>query len=566
LALNNSKGASVNFVNRINEAFKIKGNLNYSQDNLRASSAFSTNYFNPNNVVIIDSNNERNKITNLSGELNSDYLINKKSRILASFNYNFKPSNYFSNSESNFNNISRDSITQLQNNNNQYFVGDLKYTLKLPNNTALLITGKYLDQNINLNYFTTSAINANNILFNGSNQLRQDAIQKNTTYELNLEGLKRRGNCFFELNTGFNINSKILKTDLNYFNSGGFERLGNDFINNNDYQNDKLYLNSKFIYDKNNFKLKAELKNSLQQLNIFSKDTTLLILEPSITSNWKLNQISNININYSFRNTTIEPFDFYQGNILTNTRNLTEGLNQFYNFGTHQSALNYNYNDFANNYITLNAQLSMGISNKGFITENFFENNFFVAKQLFYNGLKSYALNLNLKKFVPKISTSLSTGYNLNLRNYFNKVGNIINEYQNINQTFNFKGDTGFDFPVNFNIGFQYVKSRTQLANQTIAQNNSFKYSLIARWKLSEIILPLVNFEWARINQQDYRMLNTEIQINPKKGKFKYSLEGKNLLNLRSFDNFFIDDAQSARFSNQILGRYIAARIQFSIN
>jgi hypothetical protein len=60
-------------------------------------------------------------------------------------------------------------------------------------------------------------------------------------------------------------------------------------------------------------------------------------------------------------------------------------------------------------------------------------------------------------------------------------------------------------------------------------------------------------------------MLNADIQINPKKGKFNYSLEGKNLLDLKSFDNFFIDNAQSARFSNQILGRYIAARIQFSI-
>ena len=199
-------------------------------------------------------------------------------------------------------------------------------------------------------------------------------------------------------------------------------------------------------------------------------------------------------------------------------------------------------------------------------SKNFFENNFYITRQLFFDGFKNYGLNFNVKKFVPSVSTSFSASYGLNSRDYFNKVGSQMNEYTGTSQTLSLKGDTGFDFPVNFNLGFQYFKNATNENKQTIAFNNSFKYSLITRIKLSEIILPLINFEWARVNQQDYRMLNAEIQINPKKGKFKYSVEGKNLLNLRSFDNFFIDNAQSARFSNQILGRYIAARVQLSIN
>ena len=133
-----------------------------------------------------------------------------------------------------------------------------------------------------------------------------------------------------------------------------------------------------------------------------------------------------------------------------------------------------------------------------------------------------------------------------------------------VSQNFSLKGDTGFDFPVNFNLGFQYFKNTTNENRQTIAFNDSFKYSVISRIKISENILPLINFEWARVNQQNYRLLNAEIQVNPKTGKLKYSLEGKNLLNLKTFDNFFIDNAQSSRFSNQILGLFIAARIQFS--
>jgi hypothetical protein len=361
------------------------------------------------------------------------------------------------------------------------------------------------------------------------------------------------------VNTGLN-------TNLFYLNNQSFERLGNNFENNETYINNKFYFNGSYILAKEHYKLKLEANNSYQQFKTAQNDTTFFVFEPKLTFNYKINQTNSINFSYNYKNTSIDAFNYYQNNVLNSFRSLSNGINQFYNFGANNFSVNYSYNDFADKYLSFNIQSNYIFSKQGFIYENFFENNFYITRQLFFEGFKNYGLNLNVKKFIPVVSTSFSASYGLNGRDYLNKVGSQINEYTGTSQTLSLKGDTGFDFPVNFNLGFQYFKNATNENKQTIAFNNSFKYSLITRIKLSEIILPLINFEWARVNQQDYRMLNTEIQINPKKGKFKYSVDGKNLLNLRSFDNFFIDNAQSARFSNQILGRYIAARVQFSIN
>jgi hypothetical protein len=566
LALNNSDAASLNFVNTVNKKLKIKGNINYFNEKQNAISNLNVQYFEPNNIVTQDINNENKLAKNLEAEVNLDYLINSKSRILSSVKFHNQPQNYQSKSLSIFNNVSQDSVFQQFNTAYKYLFSDIKYTLKLSNNSALLVSSKYLNQDIDLGYLPTSGIYVANPIFNGSNQLKQDVNQNYSIYNFNINGLKRKGASFFNVNSGFNSVNTGLNTNLFYLNNQSFERLGNSFENNETYINNKFYFNGSYILAKEHYKLKLEANNSYQQFKTAQNDTTFFVFEPKLTFNYKINQTNSLNFSYNYKNTPIDAFNYYQNNVLNSFRSLFNGINQFYNFGASNFSINYSYNDFTDKYLSFNIQSNYIFSKQGFIYENFFENNFYITRQLFFDGFKNYGLNFNVKKFVPSVSTSFSANYGLNSRDYFNKVGSQINEYTGTSQTLSLKGDTGFDFPLNFNLGFQYFKNATNENKQTIAFNNSFKYSLITRIKLSEIILPLINFEWARVNQQDYRMLNADIQINPKKGKFKYSVEGKNLLNLKSFDNFFIDNAQSARFSNQILGRYIAARVQFSIN
>jgi hypothetical protein len=565
LALNNSSAASLNLVSKLTNSLKLKANLNYNKDDISAASTFNTQYFKPNNISIQDLNNENNSLKNLQSEIYLDYLINPKSRILFSFDVNSKPQNYSAKTLSVFNDLNKDSVFQNQNTTNNYLLGNLKYTLQLHNKAALLVSSKYLTQDIDMNFVPISSVYKSNPQFNGSNSLNQNTEQVYSIYNFNFQGLKRINNNFFEINSGLNQQKSKLNTNLSYLINSNYETLGVDFINKVNYSNNQLYLNAKYVYDIQDFKFKTELKNSYQKINVLNNDTSLISLEPSLSINWKFKQIQNLNVSYNYKNTPIDNFNFYSGNILTDFRNLNTGINQLYNYGSNNFNFNYGYNDFSDKYLSLNLGANFIYSKKGFIYENFFENNFYISKQFFYNGFKSYGANLNIKKFIPLLSTSFNINYSWNNRDYFNKVGPQINEYNGINQNINIKGDTGFDLPINFNLGFQLSRNNTNENGSAITENTSYKYSFITSYKLSKTILPFANLELARVNKQNYTLLNALIQINPKKGKFKYSLDGKNLLNLKSFDNYFIDNAQSSTISNQILGRYIAGRIVFSI-
>ena len=162
--------------------------------------------------------------------------------------------------------------------------------------------------------------------------------------------------------------------------------------------------------------------------------------------------VASLNFSYNYKNTPIDAFNYYQNNVLNSFRSLFNGINQFYNFGASNFSINYSYNDFTDKYLSFNIQSNYIFSKQGFIYENFFENNFYITRQLFFDGFKNYGLNFNVKKFVPSVSTSFSASYGLNSRDYFNKVGSQINEYTGTSQTLSLKGDTGFDFPVNFNM------------------------------------------------------------------------------------------------------------------
>ena len=192
LALNNSDATSLNFVNTVNKKLKIKGNINYFKEKQHAVSNLDVQYFEPNNIVTQDISNENKLAKNLEAEVNLDYLINTKSRILSSIKFHNKPQNYQSRSLSIFDNINQDSVFQQFNTAYKYLFSDIKYTLKLSNNSALLVSSKYLNQDVDLGYLPTSSIYVANPIFNGSNQLKQDVNQNYSIYNFNINGLKRK--------------------------------------------------------------------------------------------------------------------------------------------------------------------------------------------------------------------------------------------------------------------------------------------------------------------------------------------------------------------------------------
>ncbi len=563
--INNSSLLSANAVKMVSDNFKIKANFHLINDHLSNESTVNNNYFLPNDFSTKDQSNNNSRNQTIYGNGIGDYLLSSNSRLWTKFEYTYNPYRFASETFSSFNEQATDRINQKQQDFSRNLFAESKYTLKLNEGLALILGGQLIKERMEQDYRPGSLLFKSSSLFNNSSEIRQDANQRNDQFQMSSDILYRKNLHYLNLSIGYNYQQTKLNTDLFYQDTTSWTSLGESFRNDSPVKDSRFYANTKYTFDNNRLKLQAQLLTTRVNTFVFEKDSTFIVFQPQLGLKWQVKDIQTLSMSYKYRNIELNPFEYYKNLILTDFRSTSRGLTDFYNFGTHQVLLSYNYNDFIDKYLSVNLSSNTNISRQGFIFNSFFEEPFIISQKIAYRGLRSISGSLYIQKFFPFLSTNLSVNYTFSARNYFSVLAGQVLEFTGNTHQMIAKGDTGFDFPVNLNAEFQLLNDATFSKTSSIASNSSYKYSIQARWQFKPTILSLTSLDWYQINKQQYRLLNTEIQINPKKGAFKYSIEGKNLLNLKSLDTFFISDVSSSRLSSSILGRYVLFNINFSI-
>ena len=563
--INNSSLLSANAVKMVSDNFKMKANFHLINDHLSNESTVNNNYFLPNEFSTRDQSDNNSRNQTIYGNGIGDYLLSSNSRLWTKFEYTYNPYSFASETFSSLNEQAIDRINQKQRDFSRNLFTELKYTLKLNEGLAFILGGQLLKERMEQDYRPGSLLFKSSTLFNNSSEIRQEANQRNDQFQMSSNILYRKNLHYLNLSLGYNYQQTKLNTDLFYQDTTSWTSLGDSFRNNSPVRDKRFYANTKYTFDNNRFKLQAQLFTTRVNTFVFEKDSTFIVFQPQLGLKWRVKDIQTLSMSYKYRNIELNPFEYYKNLILTDFRATSRGLTDFYNFGTHQVLISYNYNDFIDKYLSVNLSSNTNISRQGFIFNSFFDDPFIISQKIAYRGLRSISGSLLIQKFIPFFSTNLSINYTFSARDYFSVLASQIRKFRGNTHQVIAKGDTGFDFPVNLNAEFQLLNDATFSQKSFVASNSSYKYSMQARWQLKPTILTLTSLDWYQINNQNYRLLNTEIQIDPKKGAFKYSLEGKNLMNLKSLDNFFISDVSSTNLSSSILGRYILFNIYFSI-
>ncbi|MDN3586808.1 hypothetical protein QWY86_09030 [Pedobacter aquatilis] len=364
----------------------------------------------------------------------------------------------------------------------------------------------------------------------------------------------------------FNFGNEInrLKLNTNLLNQNG-NSVGRNYVNSSLFSINQTYFSTKYVYDNRTIKVTAQLKSTLQLLQNLGKDSTYIILEPMFALAYKFNQTQNLSFSYGYRNNNPQPIEYYENYILTGIRNFNSGLTNFYNYNAHSALINYGFNDFANSFFNLNVGLNGSYSKYGFLYTNFFNNNLNYSEKQPYKGIAAYGGNVNAKKFFPIFSLNVTATYAPSITNYYANVSGGAKKYKAINQAVSFKINTGFDLPVNFGIGTEFLFSKTLSEGNLVAQNNMYKNYLEYRYKINRRIFNTACYSLYRMNNQSFNLIDTELQYNPLKGNFKYSLQGKNLANLKAFTSANINEISSSRYASTVLGRYVMLNVSMSI-
>jgi len=563
--LNNTTQGSVNAITRLTDKFKISYPLYYLWNKLQGQTSMRRTYFLPNDIHIEDNDDRTSLNKTLKADFSADYLVKSNARLWAKLSYRQIPEKFNSTAFSVFNNVAGDSILQDQFDLNRNINAQLKYTVKVNQTTAYLLSARILADDVNQNYQTSSQLYQHIPVFNGAQNLNQLVNNTNFKLKLDFEGLKRYNTNFLYLNIGNELNHFNIKSGLFGEYSGNKQTFGGDFINDNLFRLNQSYITGKYVYDKDPVKIQVQLKSTLQFLSNMGKDSPYVILEPSLNFSYKLSDIQQLSLGYNYKNVNPQPIEYYSQYILTDLRNFNSGLTNFYNYNTHGLGINYNLNDFANSYFNLNVSINGSFSKYGFLYTNFFENTLNYSRKQPFSGVKTLGSNFSVKKFIPLFSLSITANYMPSYSTYYGKVINVVSEYQAFNQNATLKINTGFNLPVNFGLGTELQLNSTRSAGRLIAENKAYKYTLEYRYKISDQIFNFSSYNVYRLNGQNFSLIDTELQYNPAKGHFKYSIQGKNLANLKAFTNLNINEISASSYSSSILGRYVSFNVSMSI-
>jgi len=563
--LNNTVQGNINAITRVTDKFKVSYSLFYLWNKLYGQTRTQFTYFPP-GIIYIENNDYRTSLNKtLKADFGADYLVKSNARLWAKLSYRQIPEKFNCTAFSVFNNVAGDSILQDQVDLSKNINARLKYTVKLNQTTAYLFSARILADDVDQNYQTSSLLYQQIPVFNGTQNLNQ--LVNNTTFKLKLdfEGLKRYNTNFLYLNVGYELSHFNIKSNLFGEYNGNKQSIGDDFKNDNLFRLNQSYITGKYVYDKDPVKIQVQLKSTLQLLKNMRKDSTYLILEPGLAFSYKLSDIQLISLNYQYKNINPQPIEYYENSILTDLRSFNNGLTQFYNYNRHNLSVNYNFNDFANSYFTFNLGITGSYSHNGFLYTSLFANTLNYTRKEAYKGVKTITTNLNAKKFFPVLSLSVTANYAPSFLTYFSKAVNLINEYHTFNQTALLKINTGFNLPVNFGWGAELQINTTRSRGEQVAENRAYLFILEYRYKISDQIFNILSYNRYLMNRQNFNLIDAELQYNPIKGNFKYSIQGKNLANLKAFTNLNINEISASTYSSSILGRYVSLNVSMSI-
>lgn len=563
--LNNAIHGSANAITRLTDRFKIGYGVIYLWNKLYGQTMMRSTYFGPNAIYTEDNDNRKSLNKTFKADFSADYLVKNNARFWAKFSYKQVPERFNSIAYSVYNNLIGDSVLQNQADLNRNFNAQLKYTVKVNRTTAYLISARVLTDDVGQKYETGSALYQSIPMFNGTQNLLQTVNNNNFKLKLDFEGLKRYNTSFLYLNIGNEVNDFKIKSDLLGRYQNNQISIGNAYLNNNIFKQNQTYVIGKYVYDNQPIKIQAQLKSSLLFLKNMGKDSTYMILEPSLSFSYKLSDIQQLSVGYNYKNVNPQPIEYYVHYILTDLRNFNSGLINFYNYNTHGLNINYNLNDFANSYFNLNIALNGSYSKYGFLYTNFFDNTLNYSRKEPFRGIKTMSSSFSSKKFFPLFSLSITANYTPSYSTYYSKVVDVVNEYHAFNQNALLKINTGFNLPINFGLGTELQFNSTRIKERQVAENKSYRYTIEYRYKISDQIFNFTSYNMYKMNGQNFNLIDTEFQYNPAKGNFKYSIQGKNLANLKAFTNLNITEVSSSNYSSSILGRYIMLNVSMSI-
>ncbi|NER12954.1 TonB-dependent receptor [Leptobacterium flavescens] len=565
--INNAELASLSGIFNPSDKLKIKGLLFFNTDENDFFRNSITQFFiGDDSFTNTEDLRVRKKIRTGFGKWDAIYSLSKDSRIEYSGKYNI--SNKEDVSRLIFNN---EEINQFLDTDNHFTDQRITYTKRIEDKSAILITGRYLYDERPQTYRIDDFIFDQ--LFPELNDIV--AVHQNIDSKLNFFGIEgdyivNSKNANLEIKLGYSNTKNNLNSQLSFIDQNdGVVNAGNEFFNALDYQLNDIFGKLRYKYRINKVELRASLEpHQLWALvgneGTISRESSFYVI-PGLSLNWLINKKNKFSILYRFNTRNFSLTDIQNNFILTGFRNFDRGVGEFDQLRGNVFLTSYVFGDWADEFL-VNTSFLLQKENEYRSSSTEISPNFSLSERIILDDKTSYSWNLNIDKFIDKLSSNIKINGSVSESSFQNIVNNSdLRDIKTTTYSYGMEIRSAFSGFFNFHVGTNWNSSRVETnIESTNTDNKSF---LDMTFDLSrKLTFKLINerYYFGNLDQNNtFYFTDLDLQYVLKKNRLKFKFTAQNLWNTNTFANFFIGDTNRYSTEYRLQPRYFLFKLDF---
>lgn len=463
-----------------------------------------------------------------------------------------------------------DLLNERLNSDNQLFDQKIVLTTKYNDNKVFLLSGRYIQEKTPQHYWVNQFIfddlfteNANNTRQYSENQMQFAGVEAHLLNRTNHEDLweMKIGNQFRadNLNTRF----ELLENDNSLTFPSGYQ-------NELTYISNDLYLSTKYHFKFGDFTVltQSDFHQIFNQINNFSTKSHKhpFFIVPSISLDWKINEMNTILASYSYNVTNAGIQDVYSGYVQTGFRSFSKGIGAFNQINASNAVLNYNYGSwgdrfFANTFIMYSKNYDF------FSTNSIISQNYSQTEKIMMNDRELISISSSFDRYFKPVKSNLKITLGIAKSNFKNSVNTTIPREVKISQ-----GDYGFELRssfkgvFNYHFGSKWNYNQIQTTNKNSFTDNTLflDFSFVMSKKIN-LQIQTERYLFGNIEKENnkYYFLDLEGRYVIKENKLTFSCSGNNLFNTATFRNYSISDINISKTSYRLQPRYVLLKMEY---
>lgn len=544
---------NISFKKNTNTSYKV--NLYLVKDAISAVNFNETNnVINDQNFITSDSNNTSKKPLLFRNDFNIKTFLSESSSI----DYDFIIYQEKINSNTNLTQNKTLTYNTFLRTENLFLKSKFVYTKRISDKKAFQLTSNQTFDKLKQEYKITPK-ESNSVTMNAL----QNIFCEKLFFDTQASILGKIKHIKYDTTIGFEYTNNPLTSSLQDLSTTP------DFYNNNNItlETNKLFSKNNLSYDKGNWKFFSKLNISLLDRYLEKKIRAQnFIIEPEINLNYKLNQISSINLAIISKPTPQGDNHIYANDILISNRTTIKNHPNF----TLQKVVGYNINynlfDLTNQF-----QIDFGINysnSKGaFFSDITIDQNNTQIEYFFLNEkFNNRNFNFMIEKYFPFIESTirLKTQYSIsNNKNFINNSD--IRNNKNKSSIYELFLKSAFDGKLNFENIFKFNLKQTINSENKEFENKNYNNNFKILFKPNKKWFAYLIYDFYSTNQKkEYSFIDFLVKYIPTNKNLTFNITGKNLLNNENFIEIQTSDYSTTVYGSNILPRAILVSCNYS--